>query len=550
MQHAPSHTMRRTSRPDNEHVARGESTIHLATAPARPPGSRMDRDRLAVLALITAVLVVVWIVAILSTHYVRFVVFTPRAKTGFDVTLSLLSLFVALVLALFPNEENRDRLRWVSLGFATLGIGGLVFGYLAPLLQSSDNLERSMYCSLAVRTAALMAIAIGMVPAAPPVLTRRNILLMSMVILVLPLVAVSMADQLPRLAHVEDLEAVAAESDATLEGLTGWHWLLSSAPLLLAVAGAVGTVRHARGITGGAWLTVAMVLMAGSQLHTMFWPSAYSPVLTTASILRLAFTLVVALGAVFALRQVAVERAAVLAAEQELASRLAEIARLRTDFTAMVAHELASPVAALQGYTRMLQTGSLGKAEQQETAAAIRTETELIRTLIDDVRMAARAERDDFRLQLQDLPLRPLLENTAAYGRTLPGGHPVRLLESDQAVVRADPDRIGQVLRNLVGNACKHTPPGTPVTLRATRTGDRVRIEVLDAGPGIHPDDIERIFEKFGRGRDALGKRVPGVGLGLYLSRRIIQAHGGQLGLEQTASGATFWIELDLAERP
>src|SRR5688572_8181930 len=160
-QHVPSARIRRISRAGNEDVTTSEAKSHLLTTPARPPGARLDRDRLALSALITAVLVVVWIVAILSTEYVRFVVFTPRAKTGFDVTLSLLSLFVALVLALFPNEENRDRLRWVSLGFATLGIGGLVFGYLAPLLQSNDNLERSMYCSLAVRTAALLVIAIG-----------------------------------------------------------------------------------------------------------------------------------------------------------------------------------------------------------------------------------------------------------------------------------------------------------------------------------------------------------------------------------------------------
>jgi signal transduction histidine kinase len=75
-----------------------------------------------------------------------------------------------------------------------------------------------------------------------------------------------------------------------------------------------------------------------------------------------------------------------------------------------------------------------------------------------------------------------------------------------------------------------------------------VRIEVADSGPGIHPDDVDRIFEKFGRGRDAEGNRRPGVGLGLYLSRRIIEAHGGELRMRNSSDGATFWFELPMTD--
>ena len=513
-------------------------TFRRPVAPPRPP----------VLALITAIVVVGWIIAILTTHFVRFVIFTPQAKTGFDVTLSLLSLFVALVLILFPDEADRDRLCWVALGFSVLGVGGLVFGYLVPLLEADDDLGRAMYCSLAVRTAALLAMAIGMAPARPPAPTRRNLLIAFAVFAALGLLALLVAGGLPTLVHVTDLEAVADESDATLEGLTGWHWALSMAPLALAVVTAIGVVRHAVQLAGREWLVVAAVLMAGSQLHTMFWPSAYSPVLTTASILRLAFTLVVALGAVYALRRVAVERTAVLAAERELGKRLAELAVLRADFTAMVAHELASPAAALQAYAAMLATGALDKEAQIGTATAIRIEANLIRTLIEDVRSAASAERDDFELRIESTPLAPLLMDAAAFARSLPGDHPVQLEAGAEERVPADRERIAQVLRNLLGNAAKHTPPGTPITLRAVRRGDTIRIEVIDRGAGIHPDDLDRIFEKFGRGRDALGERVPGVGLGLYLSRRIVQLHGGELGVEQTdGGGSTFWFELAIA---
>jgi signal transduction histidine kinase len=402
-----------------------------------------------------------------------------------------------------------------------------------------------MYCSLVVRSAALLAMAIGLATPDPPAPTRRAVIAISASSIGLAAIAVLFADQFPVLAHVNDLEAVARESDATMNGLTTAHWVLSAVPLGLAIVAVGGVLRNAVLYAGRSWLAVAMVLIAGSQLHTMFWPSAFSPVLTTASVLRLAFTLVVAVGAFFALRSVADERADVLAAERELRARMADLARLRADFTAMVAHELASPAAVLQGYAAMLATGSLGPELQAEAAAAIRGEAELIETLIEDVRAASSAERDDFHVRLRRTAVVPLVAEAAAYGRSLPGEHPVDIAADADLWIEADPERIGQVLRNLVSNACKHTPPGTPVSVRAFERGDCVRIEVADAGPGIHPDDLSRIFEKFGRGRDAIGERIPGVGLGLYLSRRIIQAHGGHLGVEsRPGEGATFWLEM------
>jgi signal transduction histidine kinase len=107
--------------------------------------------------------------------------------------------------------------------------------------------------------------------------------------------------------------------------------------------------------------------------------------------------------------------------------------------------------------------------------------------------------------------------------------------------------RIGQVVRNLLTNAAKYSPAGTPITLRTTRRGDRVRIEVVDRGGGIHPDDLHRVFEKFGRGRDVTGDKTAGVGLGLYLSRRIVRAHGSDLKVDSTpGTGCVFSFELEV----
>jgi signal transduction histidine kinase len=113
--------------------------------------------------------------------------------------------------------------------------------------------------------------------------------------------------------------------------------------------------------------------------------------------------------------------------------------------------------------------------------------------------------------------------------------------------VVADPYRIGQVLRNLLANAAKYSPEGVPIELRTApgAAPGHVRIEVADRGAGIHPEDAARIFEKFGRGRDGDGKKVAGTGLGLYLSRRILQSHGSELTLDpEPGGGSVFGFEL------
>ena len=110
----------------------------------------------------------------------------------------------------------------------------------------------------------------------------------------------------------------------------------------------------------------------------------------------------------------------------------------------------------------------------------------------------------------------------------------------------ADPERIGQVLRNLLSNAAKYSPEGTPIELRVIDKKGRVRLEVADRGPGIHPDDVTRIFEKFGRGRE--DRKTPGVGLGLYLSRRIVRGHGSELTVEaRPGGGSVFGFDLAVA---
>ena len=242
------------------------------------------------------------------------------------------------------------------------------------------------------------------------------------------------------------------------------------------------------------------------------------------------------------------ERTAVLAAAQEHAARLEDLARLKTDFSAMVAHELATPVAAIRALARLLADGLVPLAEQARLLGVVAAEADLVAGLVADVREAATVERTDFDVRPRPIPVAALVADAAAFAESLPGDHPLAVEVEGAAVVQADPERIAQVLRNLLGNAAKYTPPGTPVVLRAACVGDRVRIEVADRGPGIRSEERDRIFEKFGRGRDTEGNTVQGSGLGLYISRRLIRAHGTELDLTSTpGEGCVFGFSLATA---
>ena len=247
-------------------------------------------------------------------------------------------------------------------------------------------------------------------------------------------------------------------------------------------------------------------------------------------------------------RDLDIERAIMLASEREYARQLRELTEMRTNLTAMVAHELGAPISALRVMTAMLETGELSPEATGQTYGAIQDQLNQLDRLVADVAAAATAERDDFPVQFLPVSLPLLLGGAATIAQTMLAGHPFEARPAPNVRVWCDPERISQVLRNVIGNVAKHTPHGTPVTLSSRLEGEWVRIEIADGGPGIAREDLGRIFEKFGRGQETAGRGVPGVGLGLYLSRRIIEEHGGELTVESIPGrGATFRFSLRVA---
>ena len=246
--------------------------------------------------------------------------------------------------------------------------------------------------------------------------------------------------------------------------------------------------------------------------------------------------------------QAQAQLAALLAAEQEHSKRLSELTALKADFTAMVAHELGSPLLAIRVFADMLATGKLSPDAQAQVVSAVQAEANMLNALLADVQSAATVERADFAVHLRRVPLSVLLADASAYTNTLVGRHALITTCTTDTLVMADPERISQVIHNLLNNAAKYSPDDAPINLHARHDMGRVRIAVADTGCGIHPDDLLRIFEKYQRGRDCTGHRAAGAGLGLYVSRRIVQAHGTELTVASTLGvGSEFSFTLELA---
>jgi signal transduction histidine kinase len=243
-----------------------------------------------------------------------------------------------------------------------------------------------------------------------------------------------------------------------------------------------------------------------------------------------------------------------LVEEQDRGRRLSELAELKADFTAMVVHEVGNPISALRRLTEMLRFEDLDREDKEYVLDSIRGELSTLDALVADTQAAVVVEREDFRIEMRPVPLRELLQEAEKYGHSVARGDSFRVVAKglpERREVVADPERIAQVLRNLLLNATKYSSEGSPIELR-TKPGEpgRVRIEVADEGQGISPEDLDRVFEKFDRGRDgdAGGGKVPGAGLGLYISRRLLRAHGSELSVSSKPdAGSVFGFELRLA---
>ena len=233
-------------------------------------------------------------------------------------------------------------------------------------------------------------------------------------------------------------------------------------------------------------------------------------------------------------------------------TRFREAEELQSTFISVISHELKTPVALIKGYAGTLrrEDADWDGDTLREGLQIIEEESDRLDGLIDNLLDASRIEAGTLKLEPTELSLPALASNAVKKFRTQSEKHQFEVsFPPDFPLVYADEERTRQVFYNLLGNAIKYSPGGGTVRVGGKVLKDEVLIYVSDEGVGIPPDEQERLFRRFYRVDSGPRRRTQGAGLGLYLSRAIIEAQGGRIWVESEAGqGATFYFTLPILE--
>jgi len=232
-------------------------------------------------------------------------------------------------------------------------------------------------------------------------------------------------------------------------------------------------------------------------------------------------------------------------AERSTVFELRRLSRLRADFVSLVSHDVRTPLAAVIGSARTLEQRwrELSADQRDRFLALIVDETGRLAELVGEVTDTSRIDAGTFSYSFGEVDLAELVaEAVAAAEVARESANIASAVEAGLPHVEGDSTRLRQVLTNLIDNAVKYSPEGAPVEVRAEAVNGHVRVNVIDQGNGIDPRDQRLIFEQFGC---VHGTSKPGTGLGLYIARAIVEAHGGKLGVRsKLGDGSTFTLEL------
>jgi signal transduction histidine kinase len=234
----------------------------------------------------------------------------------------------------------------------------------------------------------------------------------------------------------------------------------------------------------------------------------------------------------------AAERSVELTQERQEVERLRRVDRARAEFVAVVAHEFRTPLAAILGVLNTLRTHgmSLDHEIREELLEGATNQAGRLARLVDDLLTVSRIEDGALALNLESVEPRRLVADAAQASGTV-GIVNVELHRAD--AVWCDPDAVVRVLTNLLDNARKYSPEGARIVLSVSQDAGAVRFAVRDSGPGIQAADRASVFERFHRLEE--GSLKPGAGLGLYISRGLVEAHGGTIAVgEAPGGGAEF----------
>jgi two-component system phosphate regulon sensor histidine kinase PhoR len=232
-------------------------------------------------------------------------------------------------------------------------------------------------------------------------------------------------------------------------------------------------------------------------------------------------------------------------------TRLKQLENARKEFVANVSHELRTPLSLIKGYAETLLDGAKDNPEvATKFLTTIDRNAERLKLLIEDLLAISEFESGRVQLNLQTVALSPTIAKVLDDFKTRAALKSITLVnQAPDLSVRADPGRLEQVLGNLVDNAIKYGRASGTVTMGARPTdAGQVEVSVQDDGPGIPPEALERVFERFYRVDKARSREQGGTGLGLAIVKHLVQSHGGRVwSTSQPGQGATFYFTLPLS---
>jgi PAS domain S-box-containing protein len=254
------------------------------------------------------------------------------------------------------------------------------------------------------------------------------------------------------------------------------------------------------------------------------------------------------------IRDLSEQKAAAEASQQLEVMKRTEV--LKDQFLSILSHELRTPINAILGFGSLLEdeAGPLLDDDQRHHLRTMLVSADVLLALVDDLLEMGRIQAGKFQLHPRPLNLAESVADVLAMMAPLAAqrGHGiVNEVPAGLPVAIADPQRVAQVLTNYLSNAIKFTPDGGTIRVRAAAQGDGLLCEVEDTGVGIAPEDMGRLFQRFGQLDTTYTRAVKGVGLGLSISKALVEAHGGQVGVRSEAGkGTIFWFTLPLSPRP
>jgi signal transduction histidine kinase len=241
----------------------------------------------------------------------------------------------------------------------------------------------------------------------------------------------------------------------------------------------------------------------------------------------------------------------------EANARLRELAEMREEFLALTTHDLRSPLTVISGVISFFTSGRLGELspEQKNMVGMMERNTQNLIELVNDLLDAAKLESGSLQLELSDVNLCALVHEVCEPFVQLSREKEITLAVEDAAAaglpssVRADRAKLRRIVVNLLSNALKFTPRGGQVSVRVERATEHdVRIAVVDTGVGIAPDDLPLLFDKYEQARHRATRGEKGTGLGLYITRQLVELHGGAIHVEsEVGRGSTFSFTLPIA---